>query len=100
MSVSSPIPLKELPKFLQSRFKKRVAYGTCFRWVRRGISGVKLRSVYFAGAHYVTSEAVDEFLAQVTAAKAGEQPKPTSAEKAAYRRRQKARAVSLGIDKQ
>lgn len=98
MSVSvSPIQLKELPKLLESRFGKRISYGTCFRWVRKGVAGIKLRSIFFSGSHYVTSEAVDEFLAQVTAAKAGEQPKPTSAEKAAYRKRQKARAASMGL---
>jgi hypothetical protein len=95
--LQKPIALQALPKFLESRFGKRVAYGTVFRWVRKGIAGIKLRSIYFAGSHFVTEQDVDEFLAAVSKAKSGGQALPSTAETAVYRKRQKARASALGI---
>lgn len=46
-----------------------------FRWVARGVRGVKLESVLVGGRRFVSREALERFSAAVTAAAAGE-PRP------------------------
>jgi hypothetical protein len=94
---SGAIPLQKLPALLQSRFGKRVSYGTCFRWVRKGVAGIKLQTIFFCGQHFVSTVGIDEFLAKVTQAKLGNERQQTTAEKIAYRKRQSSRAKVLGI---
>ena len=58
---------------------------TVWRWISRGVRGVKLQTFCVGGRRYVTKESLENFLAQTTAAANG-QPAPTSTP----RQRQKA----------
>jgi len=49
---------------------------TVWRWIQRGVRGVKLETVLIGGRRYTSNEALERFVSRTTAAAAGE-PAPT-----------------------
>ena len=49
----------------------RINAATAFRWVQRGIRGVKLESLLIGGQRYTTEEALQRFFVAATAAAGG-----------------------------
>lgn len=67
-----PITFNDACRFLPEG--SRPAYGTWWRWWKRGIRGVHLRTLLCGGRRYTTPSAVMEFISKVTAAANGERP--------------------------
>lgn len=44
---------------------------TCWRWIQRGVRGVKLETVLIGGRRYTSEEALGRFFARTTAAADG-----------------------------
>jgi hypothetical protein len=47
---------------------------TVWRWINRGIRGIKLETVMIGGRRYTSAEALERFFERTTAAAAGEAP--------------------------
>ena len=84
-----PISFDEASKFLAESC--RPSYSTWWRWWKRGIKGKRLETVCIGGRRYTTAEAVQRWVAAVTAAAAGEptpaagEPSPANCEPASTR---------------
>lgn len=82
-------PINEVPRHLPRRSGKRVHISTIWRWIQRGVRGVKLESLNIGGRRYVPREALEHFLEALNRphlATAEHQPP-------AYRRREAERAA-------
>ena len=51
---------------------KRVHTATIWRWIQRGVRGVKLETVLIGGRRYTSREALQQFIAATTAAADGD----------------------------
>lgn len=83
------IPLREVPKRLPPRPNgKRVHISACYRWIQRGVRGVRLESIQIGGMKYTSLEALQRFGLQLSGdnESAGKRPTP------AMRKRQIERA--------
>jgi len=61
------IPVGDIPKMLPPRSTgKRVHISACYRWITRGIRGVRLEVVRVGGSMYTSREAVARFAAQLS----------------------------------
>lgn len=79
------VPLNQVPKLLPPRPSgKRLHISAVYRWVQRGVRGVKLESVRIGGTTYTSREALQRF------AETGQpaEPAPIAAVTPARRRRQ------------
>lgn len=45
---------------------------TVWRWINRGVRGIKLETVMIGGRRFTSREALEQFFARLTAASAGE----------------------------
>lgn len=63
------VNIKELPNILAPRNGKKVHLSAIYRWVRTGLSGVKLDSVIIANERFTTKEALNRFWVRVTEAR-------------------------------
>ena len=62
------IPLREAPKHLPSRPNgKRIHISACYRWIGRGVRGVRLESIKIGGTTYTSKEALQRFADQSSA---------------------------------
>lgn len=52
----------------------RPSCATWWRWHKKGINGVRLKTLVFGGRRYTTPRFVEEWIAQLTAAANGERP--------------------------
>jgi hypothetical protein len=52
----------------------RVHSSTGWRWVQRGVRGIKLETILIGGRRYTSHEALQRFFERTTAAAAGELP--------------------------
>jgi len=76
------IPVREIPKRVCKREGKDISVQAAYRWVRRGLAGVKLEAIYHAGVLCTSIEALERFDDRVTQARCGkstEQAPPTKA---------------------
>jgi len=68
-------PIKELPQKVaelhQRADGRRLSLATVHRWVKEGIRGVRLETVFAGGSRHVSIEAYARFVAGVTAARDG-----------------------------
>ncbi len=56
------VPVREIPRFLPCRTSgKRVHISACYRWLSRGIRGVKLEAIRIGGTTYTSVEALQRF---------------------------------------
>jgi hypothetical protein len=65
------VNIKELPNILAPRNGKKVHLSAIYRWVRTGLSGVKLDTVVIANERFTTKEALNRFWVKVTEARDG-----------------------------
>lgn len=75
LSVETPLTLREacaLPQLQRNGRKPHLA--SMYRWVSRGCRGIRLESIVVAGSRCVTAEAVDRWIAQLTAPSSGDTP--------------------------
>ena len=62
------IPLREAPKHLPPRPNgKRIHISACYRWIGRGVRGVRLESIKIGGTTYTSKEALQRFGDRLTA---------------------------------
>lgn len=64
------IEISQCPSYLESKTGNRVHVATVYRWVKDGIAGVTLDTIFIGGKRYSTPEALDQFFQESTAAKA------------------------------
>ena len=55
-------PIRELPK----RYGKRTGMSSVYRWISKGIAGVRLETVMRGGRRFTSEEAVQRFFTEVT----------------------------------
>ncbi len=63
------IPLIDVPKHLPKRKGKRVNISSVYRWVNRGLSGVRLDTQAGPYGTYTTQASLDRFWQEVTVAR-------------------------------
>lgn len=63
--------LSEVPKILPKRNGKAVHLSACYRWMRSGLSGVRLETVLVGGQRFTSKEALNRFWHRVTAVRDG-----------------------------
>ena len=60
------IPVGDIPSLFSRRPDgRRVEAADVYRWAKRGVGGVRLRTVRVAGMLFTTTDAVDEFISIV-----------------------------------
>lgn len=60
------IPVGEIPSlFMRRPDGRRVEAADVYRWAKRGVGGVRLRTMRVAGMLFTTTDAVDEFISTV-----------------------------------
>jgi hypothetical protein len=67
-----PITFNEAGRFLPEDYRPSCA--TWWRWWRKGVKGIRLRTLVIGGRRYTTPAAVQDFITQVTAASNGDRP--------------------------
>lgn len=56
------IPIREVPRHLPRRPDgKRVHISACYRWISRGVRGVRLEAIRIGGTMYTSVEALERF---------------------------------------
>lgn len=65
------INVKELPDILEPRNGKKVHLAAIYRWIKSGLSGVKLETIIIANGRFTTREALNRFWVRVTEARDG-----------------------------
>lgn len=94
----SLVPLREAPKLLPTRNGKRLHISTLFRWVQRGVDGVKLEVLRIGGTTYTSREALQRFAEARTRPSAREATLPQGPADARRRlERAEARARAHGL---
>src|SRR5438128_2214980 len=96
-----PISLAEAAKSIPSgRGAKRTHISTVFRWISRGVSGVRLEALRLGGRWVTSREAVQRFAERLTAERSGAQPTlttRTSARRTAATARAEVELQRIGI---
>ena len=65
MDLEKTIPIGKSPRHFPG---KRPHISTIYRWLERGVRGVKLESFCVGSRRYVTQKAIDQFIERTTAA--------------------------------
>jgi hypothetical protein len=65
------ILLSDVPKSLPKRRGKPVHLSACYRWMKTGLSGVRLETVLVGGQRFTSTEALNRFWHRVTAVRDG-----------------------------
>jgi hypothetical protein len=63
--------LSEVPRILPKRNGKAVHLSACYRWMKSGLSGVRLETVIVGGQRFTSREALNRFWQRVTAVRDG-----------------------------
>ncbi len=63
--------LSEVPKVLPKRRGKPVHLSACYRWMKSGLSGVRLETILVGGQRFTSTEALNRFWHRVTAVRDG-----------------------------
>jgi len=80
------IALRDLPKHLPPRPNgKRIHISAIYRWIQRGVRGVRLESVRIGGTTYTSEEALQRFAEQSSA---GQEAMPALPQLTSTRRKQ------------
>lgn len=65
LSTEKLIPVREVPKLLPPRpTGKRVHVSAVYRWIQRGVRGVRLETITIGGTTYTSTEALQRFADQ------------------------------------
>jgi hypothetical protein len=89
-----PIPIKDSPKYIPGRPN----LATIYRWFQRGVRGVKLQTIVCGGRRFVTRSALDQFMADTTAAASGQESpvrSPAARERAVQRAERELKAAGI-----
>lgn len=71
------VPLRDVPRLLPARPSgKRVHISAVYRWVQRGVRGVRLETIRVGGTTYTSREALQSFAEELTARRAAMQSEP------------------------
>lgn len=73
------IRISEVPSLLPKRHGRKTHVASVYRWIKAGLSGVRLESVYVGGIQYSSLEALERFCQRVTEVKTGLAVQPNSA---------------------
>jgi hypothetical protein len=77
----TPEQLQPVPTVAEQRTGRRPSPATCWRWIRRGTRGGRLRASYIHGRWYTTPSDFDDFIRRQTeAALAPAVPTPSDIE--------------------
>jgi hypothetical protein len=63
------LTVSDCPSYLQEKFGNRVHIATCHRWIKTGIAGVRLETLFVGGRRYTSVEALERFFQESTEAK-------------------------------
>ena len=61
LAAETTIPLSDAPKHLPAKNGKRIHLATVYRWIMRGVQGVKLESLKVGGGRVTSVEALQRF---------------------------------------
>lgn len=62
LSSETLIPIRDAPRHLPKRPNgKRIHISACYRWISRGVRGVRLDSIKIGGSTYTSMEALQRF---------------------------------------
>jgi hypothetical protein len=74
------IAIRDIPGHLPPRPNgKRVHISACYRWIQRGVRGVRLEAIRIGGTMYTSVEALERFGLRLNAEFPGKQCTPGSA---------------------
>jgi hypothetical protein len=73
-SLKDFIPLAEAPDHFPRRRGKKVSLATVYRWTQSGCNGIRLHTVMVGGVRYTSPLAIEQFVANLTAARDGTAP--------------------------
>ena len=66
------ILVRDLPGYLPKQPSgKKLHLSACYRWMKPGLQGVRLETVFIAGSRYTSKQAVNRFWHRVTERKDG-----------------------------
>lgn len=68
------LTLSAAARAIPGRSGQGVHAATTWRWVRRGVRGIRLETVLIGGIRYTSREALERFFAAITAIANGETP--------------------------
>jgi hypothetical protein len=87
-------PVSEAPEYIPGHPSK----GSCWRWVLKGVGGVKLESAVIGGKRFTSHEAIQRFVDRRTAAADGDPaPSLTSRQREREISRAEKEAIEAGI---
>jgi len=56
------VPVRDVPRHLPSRPNgKKIHISACYRWISRGVKGVRLEAIRLGGTSYTSVEALQRF---------------------------------------
>lgn len=67
LTTETVFPVTEAPKYIPGR----PSLGSCWRWVLKGVGGIKLESILIGGKRFTSVEAIQRFCDRRTAAADG-----------------------------
>ncbi len=71
MNREEVVLIREVPGLLPKKNGRKKHLASIYRWLSRGLVGVRLESVYIGGEQYTSKQALDRFFCAVTEAKRG-----------------------------
>jgi len=63
------IPFNYVPTYLQKNFGHKVALGSVYRWINKGIGGVRLETIKIGAKRFTSAQALDRLFNGATKAK-------------------------------
>lgn len=95
-SIETLIPVNQVPAHLEKLTGKRPHVVSIYRWIQRGVSGVRLEAISIGGGRYSSEQALDRFFQKVTKAKENQKQKSRQSATSRYHSFEK-QAENLGI---
>jgi hypothetical protein len=74
------LKLSKIPANLERRTSERLNVSTVYRWINRGIAGIRLETILVGGCRYTSTQALNRFFTQSTLAKERKHTEATAAE--------------------
>lgn len=60
------IPIRDLPNHIPRNRGRKVHIATVYRWMNRGVRGIRLETLLIGGRRYVTEESLERFVSLVS----------------------------------
>ena len=72
ISTEDLIPVRDIPNHVPKQPSgKKIHLSACYRWMKPGIQGIRLETLFIAGCRYSSKQALNRFWHRVTEAKDG-----------------------------